>query len=103
MDSRSRARPRSSKPAKTLARWILLAALLGQVMVASAADSTGDGTRIIGDRDVPPGLHIMPWRAPDSAEIPTPTYSVGPPQAVDVDLIRRRVRYQGHSAEPANK
>jgi hypothetical protein len=73
-------------------------------MVTSAADSAGDGTRIIGDRDVPPGLHIMPWRAPDNAEIPMPTSSVlEQPQAVDIDFIRRRVRYQDRPAEPANK
>ncbi len=53
------------------------------------------GTTIIGDRELPIGLYISPWRsatAEDDIDRPSRYLDVGT-QALDPDVFRRQVEY----------
>ena len=82
---------------------IAAAALLGAA--ASRADdrATIDRTNIIGNRELPKVLYIVPWKKPAAGELAGPPVESVLDEAlapVDRDVFRRQVHYNG-MAQPA--
>ena len=87
-------------------RQILIAAVLSCMVVsaARAADRADlEGTQILGSRELPKVLVIVPWKPPLAGDL------VGRPVAslldealapVDRDVFRRQVEYHTHSQHP---
>lgn len=83
------------------ASLVLSAALAA---AASAQDRTElDRTRIIGNRELPKVLHVMPWKRPlpgDLARRPPDSVLDEALAPVDPEVFRRQVRYHGALAPP---
>lgn len=86
---------------------LILAALALSAATASAQDRADiDRTRVIGNRELPKVLYIVPWKKPPPGEL-----SGKPPQSVlddllvpvDRDVFRRHVNYdqQLNAPKPA--
>lgn len=82
-------------------RALSYAALLLAGPLASAQQGTADepvevgGTTIIGDRELPIGLYISPWRSADpesGIDRPSRYIEVGT-QPLDPEVFRRQVEY----------
>jgi hypothetical protein len=82
---------------KTLHRSLLLAVVVAPTMAAYAQDRADiDRTQIIGNRELPKVLYIVPWKKPLPGEL------TGRPAAsvldealapIDRDVFRRQLRY----------
>ncbi len=87
-------------------RLTLTAAVLScLVVIAARAEDRADleGTQILGSRELPKVLVIVPWKPPLAGDL------VGRPVAslldealapVDRDVFRRQVEYHAHSQHP---
>jgi hypothetical protein len=96
----------------TLPRAALLLPLLGAVVLLLAlaipahADDKADmeRTKIIGNRELPKVLYIVPWKKPVPGELPgRPLKSVLDEalDPVDREVFQRQVQYQAQVAPPA--
>lgn len=80
----------------TAPRIALIAALAGALPALAQDRAEMEGSRIIGNRELPKVLYIVPWKKPVPAEL-----SGRPPASVldealapiDRDVFRRQVRY----------
>jgi hypothetical protein len=81
--------------------WRATMAIAGSVLAvgASAQDRAEiDRTQIIGNRELPKVLYIVPWKKPAPGDLPNrPLESVLDEALapVDRDVFRRQVRYDG--------
>jgi hypothetical protein len=83
----------------TLIRWSTAALMVGAATGAAAQDRADiDKTRIVGNRELPKVLYIVPWKKPAPGEL------AGKPLAsvldealapIDRDVFRRQVQYDG--------
>ena len=74
--------------------------MLGAALSASAAEQRLDlqGATIIGDRELPKVLYIVPWRSPFDSDVKDATpVSLAAPQFLPLDReeFRRALDYQG--------
>ena len=72
---------------------ILLAAPL---LVFSADNLDLDGTTVIGNRELPKALHIVPWKAADSGDLagrPLNSLVDQTLEPLDRDVFRRELEY----------
>ena len=85
----------------------MLAALLGVTSVQAQDRADIDRTQIIGNRELPKVLYIVPWKKPQPGDLSgRPVVSVLDEAlaAVDRDVFRRQLRYDAlvqPQAEPA--
>jgi hypothetical protein len=74
-------------------RWTW--ALLAAAGAAAAQDRTEmDSTRIVGNRELPKVLTVVPWKKPLPGELfghPLPSLLDAPPQALSPSEFRRRI------------
>jgi hypothetical protein len=81
----------------------VLCALAG---AAAAQDQANiDRTQIIGNRELPKVLYIVPWKKPQPGDLSgRPLTSVVDEvlAPIDRDVFRREVRYDQQSSAPAN-
>lgn len=100
-------RSTARRPALFAAQTIVLLAALASAAPALAQDRADiDRTRIIGNRELPKVLYIVPWKQPLPGDL-----SGRPPSSVldealapiDRDVFRRQLQYdaQTHSRAPA--
>jgi hypothetical protein len=92
-------------PQPRIALAILAAALAALAAPAGAQDRADiDRTQIIGNRELPKVLYIVPWKKPLPGDL------TGKPMAsildealapLDRDVFRRQVRYEGQLRERA--
>ena len=85
-----------------LAPMLLLASLATPVTAQDRAEI--DRTRIIGNRELPKVLYIVPWKKPLPGELAArPVTSVLDEALapVDRDVFRRQVQYDGQVKAPA--
>ncbi|MGY4828493.1 hypothetical protein ACVNIS_07945 [Sphaerotilaceae bacterium SBD11-9] len=85
--------------------------LLSLALVASAAPALAqdradiDGTKIIGNRELPKVLYIVPWKKPTPSELagrPVTSVMDEALAPIDRDVFRRQVRYDAQmTATPA--
>ena len=80
--------------------------LLIAAMAPAHADDKADmeRTKIIGSRELPKVLYIVPWKKPVPGELPgRPLKSVLDEalEPVDRDVFRRQVQYEAQVAPPA--
>ena len=86
---------------------LLAALILSAAAIAPAhADDKADmeRTRIIGNRELPKVLYIVPWKKPVPGELPgRPLKSVldETMDPIDRDVFRRQVQYEAQIARPA--
>jgi hypothetical protein len=88
---------------KTLHRSLLLAMVAAPTMAAYAQDRADiDRTQIIGNRELPKVLYIVPWKKPLPGEL------TGRPAAsvldealapIDRDVFRRQLRYDAQARD----
>ena len=83
----------------------MTALLLPVCVTAVRADDKADldSTRIIGNRELPKVLYIVPWRQSAPGELlerPMPSVMDEAIQPVDRDTFRRSVRYLGAAVAP---
>lgn len=79
----------------------VLAALAGVALLSAAASraddrATIDRTQIIGNRELPKVLYIVPWKKPVAGELSGPPAESVLDEALaplDRDVFRRQVRY----------
>jgi hypothetical protein len=85
-------------------RWVL-AALCTTPTLALAQDRADlDRTQIIGNRELPKVLYIVPWKKPlpgDLSGRPTTSVVDEALAAIDRDVFRRQIRYDAQLATPA--
>lgn len=88
--------------------WAGLLALMLAAVPPARADDRADleGTRIIGSRELPKVLYIVPWRAPQSGELagrPVESLMDEALAPVDREVFQRQVEYHSHmqSSSPA--
>jgi hypothetical protein len=84
---------------------ILLAAPL---LVYSADNLDLDGTTVIGNRELPKALHIVPWKAADSGDLagrPLNSLVDQTLEPLDRDVFRRELEYYEavHGIEQAHQ
>ncbi len=96
-------------------RWAVIAAVLaaGCATCAHAEDRAAiDRTRIIGNRELPKVLYIVPWKKPLPGDLtgrPVESVLDEALAPVDRDVFRRQVRYdaltrpQAHAGENENQ
>jgi len=87
-----------------LALFILLASAMLPARADDKADM--DRTKIIGNRELPKVLYIVPWKKPVPGELPgRPLTSVldETMEPLDRDVFRRQVRYGAQVAPPEAK
>jgi hypothetical protein len=95
---------------KTIVGIALLAAAVGAAPVFAEDRADLDKTQIIGNRELPKVLYIVPWKKPMPDDLsPRPMVSVLDEALapIDRDVFRRQVRYdalvQPQAATPAAK
>ena len=80
-------------------------ALSGLGAVAQAEDRANvDRTQIIGNRELPKVLYIVPWKKPDPTELngrPMKSVLDEALAPIDRDVFRRQVRYETQVQEQA--
>jgi len=83
---------------------VLLSLLMGASMAAQAEDRADiDKTQIIGNRELPKVLYIVPWKKPLPGELAgRPTVSVLDEALtpVDRDVFRRQIQYDAAMRPP---
>lgn len=83
-------------------QWIGLLVLTTLAVVPAAqADDRADleGTKIIGSRELPKVLYIVPWRPPQSGELagrPVESLMDEVLAPVDREVFQRQVEYHSH-------
>lgn len=83
-------------------QWIGLLVLTTLAVTPSAqADDRADleGTKIIGSRELPKVLYIVPWRPPQSGELagrPVESLMDEALAPVDREVFQRQVEYHSH-------
>ena len=86
-----------------MTRTIIAAMLLARALGASAQDRADiDRTQIIGNRELPKVLYIVPWKKPlpgDLAGRPLVSVLDEALAPVDRDVFRRQVNYHAQVAE----
>jgi hypothetical protein len=89
----------------TLARLTVALALLGSAHALAQDRADIDRTQIIGNRELPKVLYIVPWKKPLQGELTRRPLGSVLDEAlapVDRDVFRRQVRYDGIAqARPA--
>ncbi len=85
---------------KSLTNFVLLAICLGltltNTLVAQDQKLEMEGTAIIGNKELPKVLYIVPWKPAEKTEITTPPINSILDQAlkpIDRKTFRRQVRY----------
>lgn len=90
--------------ARRLRRAAGLLSGLALAAAAAAQDRTElDRTRIIGNRELPKVLHVMPWKRPLPGELagrPPASLLEEAPEPVDPEVFRRQIRYHRALAPP---
>lgn len=89
--------------------WVgLLVFAVAAIVSPARADDRADleGTKIIGSRELPKVLYIVPWRPPQSGELagrPVESLMDEALAPVDREVFQRQVEYHSHmqSASPA--
>ncbi|MEN8720570.1 MAG: hypothetical protein ABF296_09950 [Oceanococcaceae bacterium] len=82
-------------------QWLMCTAAIGCSVLAHAqsgsppAEATLEGATIVGDRDLPIGLYISPWRpANPEAELSRPARQLDVrPQLLDPEVFARQIEY----------
>jgi len=77
-------------------QWLALAALCTAVPVSAQDRADIDRTQIIGNRELPKVLYIVPWKKPVPGDLsgrPVASVLDEALAAVDRDVFRRQVRY----------
>ena len=92
----------------TLLPLLALFVLCAAAMLPAHADDKADmeRTKIIGNRELPKVLYIVPWKKPVPGELPgRPIQSVLDEvmAPLDRDVYRRQVKYEAQLASPAVK
>ena len=86
-------------------RHLMLASLAAACAAAAAQDRTDiDRTQVIGNRELPKVLYIVPWKKPLPGELAgRPVVSVLDEAlaAIDRDVLRRQLRYDAQLQPPA--
>jgi hypothetical protein len=76
---------------------IFTALMIGVTAVAGAQDELQlDGMAVVGNRELPKALFIVPWKAPEAAmapDRPVNTLVNEVLQPVDPDVFRRKLEY----------
>jgi len=76
---------------------LLAVALAGATLLVYGADNLDmDGTTVIGNRELPKALHIVPWKAADSGELagrPLNSLVNQTLEPVDRDVFLREIEY----------
>ena len=76
---------------------LLAAALAGVTLLAHGADKLDmDGTTVIGNRELPKALHIVPWKAADSGDLagrPLNSLVDQTLEPLDRDVFLREIEY----------
>ncbi|HHJ16450.1 MAG TPA: hypothetical protein ENJ80_07105 [Gammaproteobacteria bacterium] len=76
---------------------LVAAALLGMASLASATEELElDGMAVVGNRELPKALFIVPWKDPEAGMTPNrPVNSLIDEvlQPVDPDVFRRKLQY----------
>ena len=91
-----------------LHRSIAVGAVLGAAALAAGAQDRMDleGSKIIGNRELPKVLYILPWKKPTQGELSgRPLVSVldEAMAPVDRDVFRRQVSYDGQTQAQAGQ
>ena len=88
---------------KYILHGVLAATALACAAPAFAQDrATIDGTKIIGNRELPKVLYIVPWKKPVPSELSGKPLASVVDEAlapVDRDVFRRQVQYDAQLAE----
>jgi hypothetical protein len=86
-------------------RHLLLAGLAAGCTAAAAQDRADiDRTQVIGNRELPKVLYIVPWKKPlpgDLAGRPVVSVLDEALAAIDRDVFRRQLRYDAQLQPPA--
>jgi hypothetical protein len=87
---------------------VALAALLGATAGRAEDRATIDKTQIIGNRELPKVLYIVPWKKPgpgDLSGMPSESVLDEALAPLDRDVFRRQVRYNGqlHAGAPTGQ
>ncbi len=64
-----------------------------------------EGTAVIGNRELPKILYIVPWKNPEPIAMDAPEYDSvldQPMQPIERDSFRRRINYFGHIYPDSN-
>ena len=76
---------------------LLAVALAGATLLAHGADNLDmDGTTVIGNRELPKALHIVPWKAADSGDLagrPLNSLVDQTLEPLDRDVFLREIEY----------
>jgi hypothetical protein len=86
--------PMSGRAARVVALALALAACAAPVLAEDRADL--DRTRIIGTKELPKVLYIVPWKKPIPGELsgrPLKSVLDEALEPIDRDVFRRQVRY----------
>ena len=76
----------------------VIAALIGAITAAASAQEALqlDGMAVVGNRELPKALFIVPWKTPEAAmapDRPVNTLINEALQPVDPDVFRRKLEY----------
>ena len=86
-------------------RHLMLASLAASCAAAAAQDRADiDRTQVIGNRELPKVLYIVPWKKPlpgDLAGRPVVSVLDEALAAIDRDVFRRQLRYDAQLQPPA--
>jgi hypothetical protein len=94
------------KPSRNLLIAVIL--LAAPLLVYSADNLDLDGTTVIGNRELPKALHIVPWKAADSGDLagrPLNSLVDQTLEPLDRDVFRRELEYYEavHGIEQAHQ
>ena len=88
--------------------WLLASILSGVSVLACGADKLDlEGTTVIGNRELPKALHIVPWKAADSGDLagrPVNSLLDQTLEPLDRDVFLRELEYYEtvHGIGPAH-
>jgi hypothetical protein len=88
---------------------LIAATLFGAPLLVYSADNLDlDGTTVIGNRELPKALHIVPWKAADSGDLagrPLNSLVDQTLEPLDRDVFRRELEYYEavHGIEQAHQ
>lgn len=89
--------------------WLLAVTLSGAPLLVYSADNMDmDGTTVIGNRELPKALHIVPWKAADSGNLagrPLNSLVDQTLEPLDRDVFLRELEYYDavHGIEQAHQ
>jgi len=85
-------------------RWRICLLILASMAAAAAAQAADradlEGTKVIGSRELPKVLYIVPWRPPQTGELvgrPVESLMDEALAPVDREVFQRQVRYYSQS------